>query len=235
MDFEHWYISMENIHKKRPDVKAWHDELMKNYNIRNVVFFADFSNIKLKNEIVNIRKITNSIIDTQNSGHYKKDYTDFIMLDYIYQNAVDSDKTEAHIIFTGDGHFSSVANFLKNKLRKKVVIYGVKGAFSSHLKDAASEFHELEPADPKQKYYKMIIDNFRYISSQKGKKIIPTFMSTVERLSSQKDVSQDELKEVLAELIEKKYIIKRDKKMARGQNVKILVANWKKINKDRIG
>ena len=96
VDFEHWYISMENIHRTRPDIKAWHNELMKSYDVRNVVFFADFSNIKLKNEIANIRQITNSIIDTQNSGHYKKDYTDFIMLDYIYQLLIStrSQKTE---------------------------------------------------------------------------------------------------------------------------------------------
>lgn len=235
VDFEHWYISMENIHRKRPDVTAWHDELMKKYNIRDVVFFADFSNIKLKNEIVNIRKITNTVIDTQNSGHYKKDYTDFIMLDYIYQNAIDSDKTDVHIIFTGDGHFSSVANFLKNKLRKKVVIYGVSGAFSSRLKDAATEFYEIPVSEGKDKYYKMIVDNFRYIGSQKEKKIIPTFMSTVETLSSQNGVPQEKIKEALAEMIEDEYIVKKEQNVGRAQKVKILEANWKKINKDRIG
>lgn len=226
---------MENIHKKRPDIKAWHDGLMKKYNIRSVVFFADFSNIKLKNEIVNIRKITNSIIDTQNSGHYKKDYTDFIMLDYIYQNAIDNGNIDVHIIFTGDGHFSSVTNFLKNKLRKKVIVYGVSGAFSSHLKDAATDSIELPLPEEKNKYYKMIVDNFRYIGAQKDKKIIPTFMSTVERLSSQNNVPQDALRDALAEMIDGNYIVKKDKKLARGQNVKVLEANWKKINKDRIG
>lgn len=218
----------------RPDITAWHDELMKKYNIRNIVFFADFSNVKLKNEIVNIRKITNSVIDTQNSGHYKKDYTDFIMLDYIYQNAIDSDKTDVHIIFTGDGHFSSVANFLKNKLRKKVVIYGVSGAFSSRLKDAATECHELPTAEEKNKYYKMIVDNFRYIESQKNKRIVPTFMSTVETLSLQNGVPQEKIKDALSEMIDNNYIIKKERSMGRGQNVKILEANWKKINKDRI-
>lgn len=235
VDYEHWYFSAENIHKTRPDIIKWHDELMKNYDIRSIAFFGDFSNIKLKNEIINIRKITNTIIDTQNSGHYKKDYTDFIMLDYIYQNAIDIDNIDVYIIFTGDGHFSSVANFLKNKLRKKVVIYGVGGAFSTRLKDAASEFHELSVAEQTTEYYKMIVENFRYISNQKDKKIIPTFMSTVERLSDQNDVPQDRLKEILAQMIDEGYIIKKEKRLGRGQNVKILEANWKKIKKDRIG
>lgn len=234
MDFEHWYISMENIHKRRPDIKAWHDTLMRDYRIINIVFFADFSNIKLKSEIANIRKITNSIIDTQNSGHYKKDYTDFIMLDYIYQNAIDNDNIDAHIIFTGDGHFSSVANFLKNKLRKKVIIYGVSGAFSLNLKEAASQSFELPDKNEKNRYYKMIVDNFRYINKHRNNGIIPTFMSTVERLSSQNNVNYEELKSVLAEMINNGYIIKKDKKVGR-QKVKILIANWKKINKDKIG
>ena len=55
---------------------------------------------KLKNEIANIRQITNSIIDTQNSGHYKKDYTDFIILDNIYQKAVTNRDIEMFIIFS---------------------------------------------------------------------------------------------------------------------------------------
>jgi len=226
---------MENIHKSRPDIKAWHDDLMKNYNVRSIVFFADFSNVKLKNEISNIRKITNSIIDTQNNGHYKKDYTDFIMLDHIYQNAVDNSDIDAHIIFTGDGHFSSVANFLKNKMRKKVIVYGVSGAFSTRLKDAASKSVELPFPESKNKYYKMIVENFRFIGTQKNKRIIPTFMSTAERLSVQNNVSPDEVKKALSEMIDAGYIHKKDKKLARGQNVKILVADWKKINKDKIG
>lgn len=235
MDFEHWYISMENIHKSRPDIKGWHNELMKSYNIKNVVFFADFSNQKLKNEIANIRQITNTIIDTQNSGHYKKDYTDFIMLDYIYQNAIDSQATDVHIIFTGDGHFSSVVKFLTNKLRKKVVVYGVSGAFSSHLKNAATECCELPDTNEQSKYCKIIVDNFRFIRNQKQKRIIPTFMSTVETLSSQHEIPQEKIKEALSKMIEDNYIFKKEKKMARGQSVKVLEANWKKIKRDRIG
>ena len=235
VDFEHWYISMENIHRTRPDIKAWHNELMKSYDVRNVVFFADFSNIKLKNEIANIRQITNSIIDTQNSGHYKKDYTDFIMLDYIYQNAVDNSNVDVHIIFTGDGHFSSVVKFLTNKLRKKVVIYGVSGAFSSHLKAAATECRELPDENEQNKYYKIIVDNFKFIRDQKQKRIIPTFMSTVETLSVQHEIPQEKIKETLSKMIDENYILKKEKKMARGQSVKVLEANWKKIKKDRIG
>jgi len=208
---------------------------MKKYNIRNVVFFADFSNPKLKNEIANIRQITNTIIDTQNSGHYKKDYTDFIMLDYIYQNAIDNESTDVYIIFTGDGHFSSVVKFLTNKLRKKVVIYGVSGAFSSHLKTAATECRELPDADEQNKYCKIIVDNFRFIHNQKKKRIIPTFMSTVETLSSQHDIPQEKIKEALSKMIDENYILKKEKKMPRGQSIKVLEANWKKIKKDRIG
>lgn len=226
---------MENIHKSRPDIKTWHNELMQKYNIDNVVFFADFSNIKLKNEIANIRQITNSIIDTQNSGHYKKDYTDFIMLDYIYQNAIDRQSIDVHIIFTGDGHFSSVVKFLTNKLRKKVVVYGVSGAFSSQLKSAATECAELPDSNEQKMYYKIIIDNFKFISNGKEKHIIPTFMSTVETLSSQHNLPQDKLKEFLSQMIAENYILKKEKRMSRGQKVKVLEANWKKIRKDRIG
>lgn len=68
--------------------------------------FADFSHRGIKEEIPKIRAITNTIIETQNSfaGH-KKDMTDFIMLDYIYQYVSDYPETGTIILFNGDGYF----------------------------------------------------------------------------------------------------------------------------------
>ena len=40
-----------------------------------------------------------------------KDYTDFIILDNIYQKALSSSDVNLFIIFSGDGHFSSVVAF----------------------------------------------------------------------------------------------------------------------------
>ena len=41
------------------------------------------------------------------------------MLDYIYQDVDDYPKTDTYIIFSGDGHFSSVATYLKKTIGKR--------------------------------------------------------------------------------------------------------------------
>lgn len=147
VDFEHWYISLERMYSVKPDVKAWAEELRKNYDVEEIAIFADFSNTGLRGELEKIRNVTNIIIDTKNqSEHYKKDFTDFIMLDYIYQRAMTKKNIDTFIIFTGDGHFTSVVRFIINQCRKKVGIYGITGATSSQLKASASWCREL-PSD----------------------------------------------------------------------------------------
>ena len=124
VDFEHWYISLEKLHRQKPNVRAWREELEKDYIVDDIYVFGDFSNPSLRAEIEKIRHVTNLIIETKNaSGFYKKDFTDFIMLDNIYQSAINRSDIEAFIIFSGDGHFSSVVSFLANRCRKEVGVY----------------------------------------------------------------------------------------------------------------
>ena len=76
VDFEHWYISLDRMYRDRPDIKAFRDELTDRYEIIDIVFFGDFSNPSLRQEIINIRQVTNTIIDTQNtSTAFEKDFT----------------------------------------------------------------------------------------------------------------------------------------------------------------
>ena len=166
VDFEHWYISLERMYSVKPDVKAWAEELRESYDVEEIAIFADFSNPGLRGELEKIRNVTNIVIDTKNqSEHYKKDFTDFIMLDYIYQRAMTKKNIDTFIIFTGDGHFTSVVRFIINQCRRKVGIYGVTGATSSQLKASASWCREL-PSDSEiyKTYYKFIVDNFNYLT-----------------------------------------------------------------------
>ena len=112
VDFEHWYISLDKLYHIRPDIKGFRDELSDRYDIVDIAFFGDFSNPSLRAEIFNIRQVSNTIIETQNSSAvFEKDFTDFIMLDHIYQSAIkpENKDIDAYILFTGDGHFSSAA------------------------------------------------------------------------------------------------------------------------------
>ena len=72
-----------------------------------------------------VRAMTNTVISTQQSSpHHKKDMTDFIMLDYIYQVSAERSDVGTYILFTGDGHFQSVVKYLTQKMGKRVIVYG---------------------------------------------------------------------------------------------------------------
>ncbi|NLB16165.1 MAG: NYN domain-containing protein [Clostridiales bacterium] len=149
VDYEHWYIALDNQYGIRPDIKGWRDELSQKYDLSEIIIFADFSNPSLRAEISRIREVTNIIIETQNSSPtYTKDFTDFIMLDHIYQKTVSSPDIDVYIIFTGDGHFSSAVSFIMNRLNKPVVIYGVRNSLSNQLRNTASEVYEIPAVAP---------------------------------------------------------------------------------------
>lgn len=140
VDYEHWYISMQRMYGEKPDIRTWRAEISKQYNVKDILFFGDFSNQSLRSDIPRIREVSSSIIETQNaSSFHKKDYTDFIMLDHIYQRVMTyGEDTDVFIIFSGDGHFSSVASFLVNRCEKTVVVYGVRDCLSNQLANTAS-------------------------------------------------------------------------------------------------
>ena len=118
---------MYKNYSSRPEIKKWKNELDKKYNISDMFFFGDFSNPGMRYEISKIREVSNNVIETQNtSQHYKKDFTDFIMLDSIYQRAMFAKDIDTFIIFTGDGHFTSVVKFLTNTCKKEVIVYAVR-------------------------------------------------------------------------------------------------------------
>ena len=104
----------------------------------------------------------------------QKDFTDFIILDNIYQKALSSDDIDVFILFSGDGHFSSVTAFLKNFYRKEVVIYGVNGSFSKQLRETASRFYILPTeSDINESFYKYIFEPELQRSNSRSTEEVP--------------------------------------------------------------
>jgi len=237
VDYEHWFISMDKLHHMRPDIKGWRDEMAKNYNIKEILFFADFSNSSIRLEIPKIREVSNSIIETQNtSTHHKKDFTDFILLDHVYQKAFDKDSADTFIIFSGDGHFSSAVSFLITKCGKTVGVYAVKDAVSTQLKNTASWVVELPEESKTESYYRdMILRNLNYLrKNSRGKKLRPTFLATVDAVAKYNNVDKKPVTEALRNLIGKRYIIQVEDKISATKSVKILSVDWKKLKRDGI-
>lgn len=241
VDYEHWYISLDKMYHTRPDVKAFRDELSERYDIQDIAFFGDFSNPSLRAEIFNIRQISNTIIETQNvSANFEKDFTDFIMLDHIYQSAMKSDSSDidAYVIFTGDGHFSSAVSFLATKCRKEVGVYAIKNACSAQLSGCAT-YCRLLPDDElsvltQATYSQMILKNLKYLfEKSKNKKVRATFWQTVEAVSKRNKVKKEDVASALRGLIAGGYIYQVTE-TNQSESIKILKVNWQQVYKDKL-
>ena len=238
VDFEHWYISLDRMHHTRPDIKAWRDELSAKFEMTEIIFFADFSNPALRLEIPKIRAITNYIIETQNtSSNFKKDFTDFIMLDHIYQKAMNSRDIDTFILFSGDGHFNSVVNYLVTQLGKTVGIYGIKDAMSNQLRATASWVVLLpKEDDPKLQAYRMVLKNLKYLfdNATEKKKARPTFWATAEAVSRINHVPKQEITDALRSMLEKGYIYQTEEKINNSKSVKVIHVDWEKCRRSGI-
>lgn len=229
VDYESWFYSYKTLFGLRPDPKGFRADLESEYEIEDIMVFGDFSSPGMADELGRLRNITNTIIETGNTfNRRKKDMTDFIMLDYIYQYADENSKAGTYIIFTGDGHFQSVTKYLVQKKKKNVVVYGVKDSISRQLRDAATEVREL-PKDEeiKRRYYDLVIKNMDHVYH--NPRIIPTFMGTAETIANRYQVDIEDIKSTLSEMIELGYISKGFKRVGYNKNVKILVAEWDKL------
>ncbi len=215
----------------RPRIREWRDSIAKEYDLQDIYFFGDFSNNGMKYEIPNIREVTNNVIETQNTSQfYKKDFTDFIMLDYIYQHSIEKNSPDTFIIFTGDGHFSSVVKFLVNNRKKNVVIYAVKDSLSGRLKNAASSCVEL-PSDEQMEnhYYSILANSIVPKKNEKGKEILPTFVPTVSAVSEKYKLDKAFVKAKLEEMIANGYVIQEYKTIGWHKHIKILRLDQEKL------
>lgn len=233
VDYEHWYISMEKIYNKKPDIGAWINMINERADVKEITFFADFSNESLNKEISKIREYTNRIVETKNPNPYsEKDFTDFIMLDSLYQKAFADDKTDVFILFTGDAHFNSVAAYLKTILRKQVGVYGVKGAFSNQLKSTSSWWVELPTeTDILKPYYDMILKNLCYLERNSNQNRKLTFKNTVDIVTDHCAADRSKVQIALQSLIDNGYIQRINKKIGHKSDYSIK-PDWDKLSSD---
>ena len=229
VDYEHWYYSYHNLYGIKPGISAWRKELETQFELLDILVFGDFSQPAINQELCKIREATNTIIETAHPG-FKKDMTDFIMLDYLYRMVSENKDIDTYILFTDDGHFQPVTKYLTQVKKKGVVIYGVRGAFSSRLKASASKCieypyqEELVPG-----YYDMIIRHFDYISN---KNINPTFLKTVEVIAERNQAPVDVVRAVFQEMLDKGYVYQEETPVAFNRKIRTVRANWELLIKD---
>lgn len=156
----------------------------------------------MRDELDHIRRFSNHIIETKNISPYAKaSFTDFIMLDNIYQKVISSPEIQQIVLFTGDSDFCSVASYLRNFCGKVVGKYGVDNAISSQL-EAISDWCVRIPFsnEPYQECRTAILKNLQYAESHTKS---PTFQTTVRMVADHYALPEDtvtaELRLMIAE------------------------------------
>lgn len=228
IDYEHWFIGLKDHHQRKPNIQAWFDDAKKRGNLIEVTFFGDFSDIGgMRDEINNIRLFTNRIIETKNTSiHSKKDFTDFIILDNIYQKVIASPEIEQIILFTGDGHFSGVASYLRNFCSKVVGVYGVDDAISSQL-EATADWCVRLPFES-ERYMECrdaILKNLKYAEDHTKS---PMFRHTVRIVSEDYNFDADIVETELRRMIEEGVVYSVPTRSRRDYKIilNILKVNW---------
>lgn len=232
VDYEHWFYSYYKLYHIKPNMIEWRQKLEEEFDLDDVMVFGDFSYKTIGDELIKIRSVTNSIIETrQTMSDSKKDMTDFVMLDYIYRYVNEHPKTNTYILFTGDAHFQAVVKYLKQVHKKEVIVYGVKNALSSQLREIASKTYELPASDEiVKRLYPIIVKNMAYVSDKLN--IIPTFNSTARTLSERNGISEELIKTALSEMLGKGLLYTRKQRVAFNQSVNVLAANWEALEKE---
>ena len=220
VDYESWYVSMNVNYGMRPDIKGWYENLAKRVNIAEVLFFADFSHKSLASEIQRIRPYSSKIIDTRSPAGVQKDFTDFIMLDNIYREAMMSKGIDVFILFSGDGHFSSVVSFLKNTCKKEVGVFGINGSFSRQLRETASWFETLpSEAELYGNIYDLIFDEL------KNSKTMLTAQTLTDAVTkANKNIRKRDIEEVMKRLLADNVIVTRSV----GKTKNAIFVDWEK-------
>ena len=165
VDYEYWFYSCKEKFSIAPNIQKWKKEIEEKYDVKDIMIFGDFSHENITGELPKIRRITNTIIETGNTfAKRKKDMTDFVMLDYIYQATENHKDVDVYILFTGDGHFQSVVKYLGNKKGKDVVVYGLPDSFSKQLQDVATDAILVDlDGDIQERNCRMILNNMAII------------------------------------------------------------------------
>lgn len=226
IDYESWMWALFNIHGETPDIMEVLGEIKTRGQLVDLFVFGDFTKEHMQDERTKLRSITNNIIDCAGKG--EKEYTDFIMLDHIYQKIIKQPDIKQYILVTGDGHFHSVVAFLKNFLDKSVGIFAVEGSFSAQLKSSASWYVEIGPASATNSLRPKVLQNILW-AEQRG--FLPSFSGTAKAASKYFNEDQVKVSAALKSLITAGYITQEVRRTDEGREVMALVVDWGLVKK----
>lgn len=239
VDYESWFWGLYNQYGERPDVEDFMQKVKQRGVLDDLYFFGDFNKDEIGKERDKLRNFSSNIIDCANENR-TKDYTDFIMLDNIYRTVVKRSDVEQYVLVTGDGHFHSVAAWLKNFRDKIVGVYGVQGSLSNQLKNCASWWEEIRPEGHDARtgdlaggipeggapqYAHRILESIRE-KERSASGLRPTFSNTVAYCRDHFGMNEKELRATLAKLINDGFVNQEVQTLRNGDKITVVVPQW---------
>lgn len=205
IDYESLYYSFIQQFAVPPELGVILNDIKSCGKIIKIKVFGDFSQNGMQQERNRIRTITSDIIDCgRGDDRIQKNHTDFIMLDHIYQECIQNPSVQQFILFTGDGHFSSAATFLRTFMDKVVGIYGIRKTLSHQLTECSSWARVVDVTGvDEERYILSLINNF-FSAREKG--LILTFKKTIEHVASRFGGEELKYQDVLNKLIDENYV-----------------------------
>lgn len=233
VDYEHWFYGYMNKFQMKPNVEQWLKELKQDFKVEDLFIFGDFSEPNIEQDMNRLKKITSGVIHTASEKNgVDKDFTDVIILDQIYRYAAKKNSPEVYILFTGDAHFMKAAQYLK-ELGKKVIVYGVKFAFSNILKSVSTSYVEMPRQSQEKEHYNELI--FVSLNRLRSKpRTVATYWKTVNSVAEYNRVPKDRVKHALDNLLRQKYIMESEQIGYRGKVMDVLTVDWDKVERDGI-
>lgn len=227
VSYENWYRSSILLYGVKPDLIGWFLDIKERFECKKIYFFGNFT--KYADEYSRIQVITEDIIDTHSNN--KKNMSNVIMLDYIYQiSQMVSPNT--YIIFSGDGHFETVIQYLIQKRKKEVIIYGIRGSFNIQLKSVASEIIELPFSyDMRSLCIRAIIREIRYLELRNRITRKPFYSTVVNEISEQLDIQTKEIENILSEMMTLKFLFKEEMYLSE-RHEELLVLNKSRLREN---
>lgn len=234
VDYEHWYYGYHNKVQMKPNIEEWLDELKQEFEVDKLYIFGDFSEPRIGTELEKLKALTEHVVHTASTKEgVDKDFTDIIILDTIYRSIAEKNDDSVYVLFTGDAHFTKVVEYLKEQ-NKKVVIYGVRFAFSNALKSAATSYVEMPRQEQERNHYNDLIlislDRLR----QKNAERLPSYWKTIESVASYNHVPKNRVKVALDGMISQKYIEVIQKKAGKNREFThlLLEVDWNRLQAD---
>jgi hypothetical protein len=176
--------------------------------IEHAVAFGDFNTEPLRREASKLRTASIDAVSAPTGAldGRVKSYTDFAMLDSIYQTLLDRPDIGVFLLMTGDGHFSGVAARLRIRHGKSVGVLGLEGNISGELKAAASFVRELrrlemDPSDP------ALDEIIRFIARSQQERSAITFGATAQCCAATLNIPEENVRQYMAALSSQGAII----------------------------